>query len=644
MEALAEATPEDLVAFPDILCTFHAWMMADGTRKEGTAKSYVRQMAVLVDDDGKTPEAMATDEYLQLTKNSFKNKTGNGQRAAAVRLFIPFWKEMAPGPWTPSEGVKMYQVKGPGGGEPKANTPAKKKLAAEVETEEESQVRTEWAVPSDGWKVAITKRVSGDLVAAISPGGSAYTSKEAMERRLTGEMPPAKPAPSTRPPARTREKAAAAQGESRADAGADAAEAPAVASAGPRRVTLADAVASLANRERAEPLLVSGRDRALPLAQRLNGLYVQTESTGDTPVYKKFGASKKPTWLFYTDEKGGQWRFSKTTTSSGGVCAKNKEKAEKPWLLKKPWMVFGDGNFDEDAKFVVNQLDLENLPADVELEVDEDKETEQDGSAPNRSEVRATMADDAEDAPPDSPAHQQVKWDAGHKRWHFAFKTADGQRITFQATVSATHGDAEAAARVCRLCWMRFQAGDSKEAVVEYRSSLYAKLQSPGVKKAKDADGQASLPSGDGGGETEGTKKKKKLDSRRGKKRKGNEEDGEEAEPNSEAAEPNGSAPKKAAKAETKEEEEVKEEQETKVKSESSASDSESSSSSSSSAEGASAKVPAAPSTTASATVTAVAPQSTPSTRGKLAAKMSVRTGLRCYVHYEVRCQRCHAG
>ena len=54
---LADAKQEDEDEFGRILQAFHKWMLSDPTRNEKAARSYVRQIAILFEDDGKSAEA-----------------------------------------------------------------------------------------------------------------------------------------------------------------------------------------------------------------------------------------------------------------------------------------------------------------------------------------------------------------------------------------------------------------------------------------------------------------------------------------------------------------------------------------------------------------------------------------------------------
>merc|ERR1712216_874738 len=65
---------------------FYQWMVSEG-RKESTCRQYLRNMILLYGDDGKSPKAMASQEYFRLVKDSPANKLCHGQRSAAVKQF-----------------------------------------------------------------------------------------------------------------------------------------------------------------------------------------------------------------------------------------------------------------------------------------------------------------------------------------------------------------------------------------------------------------------------------------------------------------------------------------------------------------------------------------------------------------------------
>merc|ERR1719188_1186844 len=94
-------------------------------------KSYARTLILLFEEDGKAPSAMATQEYFELTKASYKNRLGNGQRSASVRLFMEFMSShLASGSkLLKNDGSRFYQIKGKGEKDKAAEKKSEKKKA-----------------------------------------------------------------------------------------------------------------------------------------------------------------------------------------------------------------------------------------------------------------------------------------------------------------------------------------------------------------------------------------------------------------------------------------------------------------------------------------------------------------------------------
>jgi len=55
---------------------------------------------------------MATQEYFDITRSSLKNKIGNHQRSAAIRLFREWWDAHKGLPLEDAGSMKLYHVKG----------------------------------------------------------------------------------------------------------------------------------------------------------------------------------------------------------------------------------------------------------------------------------------------------------------------------------------------------------------------------------------------------------------------------------------------------------------------------------------------------------------------------------------------------
>merc|ERR1712029_244567 len=110
MDHSVEESEEDQEV-ADILATFFKWLNDQPGRKEHTNRSYVRNVAFLFEEDGKSLEAMPTQEYWEVVRASPKNKSGNGQRAAAIRLLIPFWQEIESLPRVSANGEQLFRVR-----------------------------------------------------------------------------------------------------------------------------------------------------------------------------------------------------------------------------------------------------------------------------------------------------------------------------------------------------------------------------------------------------------------------------------------------------------------------------------------------------------------------------------------------------
>mmetsp|Transcript_97548 Transcript_97548/g.176230 ORF Transcript_97548/g.176230 Transcript_97548/m.176230 type:complete len:667 (+) Transcript_97548:47-2047(+) len=95
-----------------------------------------------------------------------------------------------------------------------------------------------------------------------------------------------------------------------------------------------------------------------------------------------------------------------------------------------------------------------------------------------------------EDVPADSEAWHACRISLTHSSplvsWQYEDKA--GKKLPFQTTKAAAGGCLQAE-RVARLCWVKLQAGGTKEAVQEYRNKLYKQLQPNGPKPRADFNG-----------------------------------------------------------------------------------------------------------------------------------------------------------
>eukprot|EP00435_Cladocopium_sp_Y103_P069114 s246_g32.t1 len=81
------------------------------------------------------------------------------------------------------------------------------------------------------------------------------------------------------------------------------------------------------------------------------------------------------------------------------------------------------------------------------------------------------------DAPPDSAAHKKVRYDSTRQCCRLEFTTSNGQRISFQTTVRMASSSKEAAMRIARMCYHKFELGLTKPEVEQYRAEAYERLR-----------------------------------------------------------------------------------------------------------------------------------------------------------------------
>jgi len=531
-------------------------------KKEATAKSYASQIRLLFEDDGKGPSVIGTQEYFLLTKASYKNRLGNGQRSAAVRLFIEFYNEHTAmgAELEVADGSKIYQVNARSGDAMKRAARYENNMEGEQHTEEAKRLRTDLELPAD-WRVVVRERSSGDLLAAVSPGGRAYTTRQAVDARLgrNGEKGASLAVSAAIP------KKPPGEGGSVRKPKAEVEVPFSMKVEGPpqrRSLPLADAlknafvaIASSNGEDTNEPrqrvaMWVSGRDPNKNLAHRLMGLYVAEEAQmGGRPIYMKVD-QEKPTLIFFSEDKG-LWRMSHSTESKGDF-AKVKEAAESPWKVTKPWKVFdGSSSYQEDSELKIQLLDPAALPsADVEVCIPKLVVTGTKRKAPapgeakpkkSRSEGESKGGVDDEEGmeeylPPDAPdysmAHDKTKTCEVQKRAHFNITLPDKTRIPFQTTWSACFGSANAALVIARACYVKFEEGQTKDEVILFRKECYDRLMEWRANKPSSGgtggatSGSAARVSGGGDAKESPRKKKKKAETTTTKKTGGSSSSG----------------------------------------------------------------------------------------------------------------------
>ena len=101
----------------------------------------------------------------------------------------------------------------------------------------------------------------------------------------------------------------------------------------------------------------------------------------------------------------------------------------------------------------------------------------------------------ADDVPPSSAARQQVKYKANTDVYHFVFVSPDGAKYPFQCTVAACNGSKEEAARICRLCYAKFEEGLAKSEVMDFRNKLIGTLSGQPAVCAEQSEKDAAKTS-----------------------------------------------------------------------------------------------------------------------------------------------------
>jgi len=96
----------------------------------------------------------------------------------------------------------------------------------------------------------------------------------------------------------------------------------------------------------------------------------------------------------------------------------------------------------------------------------------------------AVLAALPKDAPAGHRAFQKVKF--SNNRCSLAFKR--GARIVRVYTTVAECGSRQAAERVARALWMKFESGATGEEVLRFREKCYAKLQATGILNSKQEE------------------------------------------------------------------------------------------------------------------------------------------------------------
>eukprot|EP00435_Cladocopium_sp_Y103_P031375 s1198_g7.t3 len=166
---LPNATDEEWVLWPRILDKYEAFCKGESEeekpiKREAEANGMFLAMKDLLEEHGKSPDAMASSKYLKMVKNIYGTGSGTYKdRAAALAKFADFW-------------AAHQNDEFP---EPKVHAMAamKYKLIDRQLLEQAKKMAAEWKLP-EGWAVKLGK--DGRLIKVNGPGkAEIYHTKEA---------------------------------------------------------------------------------------------------------------------------------------------------------------------------------------------------------------------------------------------------------------------------------------------------------------------------------------------------------------------------------------------------------------------------------------------------------------------------------
>jgi len=188
---LKHATEEDRLYFPIVLAAFIKYCTSNyRTINDRSIRSYAIALRKLFSQDWKTPEAMASADYLSFINGSFDNARNHGASAACLVKFAKFWGACG------KESLAELA-----GGESFREAPVWQGRSSVGDGSQEA--RDQLQLP-DGWKVVRENNLSEhqpDLVmGCFSPRGTFYRCKgqtlsKSMKERLGKLTPPKRPAP-----------------------------------------------------------------------------------------------------------------------------------------------------------------------------------------------------------------------------------------------------------------------------------------------------------------------------------------------------------------------------------------------------------------------------------------------------------------
>lgn len=222
----------------------------------------------------------------------------------------------------------------------------------------------------------------------------------------------------------------------------------------------------------------------------INGVYSPIPGGfGDAVAYKKMGDANSR-YLFFSKRKS-RWKISDelndTTNGFAFAPASDGPSVNPDQCQGLRWAVF-DGKaegFNVDTQ--VQVVPFASNPGVAKENVEDPAENVSSSEAAGNAQQPTEVLDDA---PPDSAAHRVVKLHQGRNgqnpHCRFVYVHQDGSKFPCQTTVSKSGGSVEAALRIARLCYAKFETGATKEEVEGFKTLLYAKctgVSDPSVKK-----------------------------------------------------------------------------------------------------------------------------------------------------------------
>ncbi|CAE8629743.1 unnamed protein product [Polarella glacialis] len=153
-----------------------------------------------------------------------------------------------------------------------------------------------------------------------------------------------------------------------------------------------------------------------------------------------------------------------------------------------------------DEKHKKDQKDRKSEAHDGEVEntqentPDDQRNNKEAHAKKARNEAGPEIAE-LEDAPAGHIAYEAVKELPAHE-WpyaYFIFRRSDDETIRLQATEKQA-GSMAHAAKICRLCYMRLAAGNSRSEAFAYRSELYHRITPSKCRTPSNFKPQSSMP------------------------------------------------------------------------------------------------------------------------------------------------------